>query len=1085
MKLDLRRIPITTPTKPAPRLGHKRSDHQSGIAIVVALKLRGLEKAITITAVTAMMAGLHRLGAALHSLLFKLVCLVITTLLLASCGDGPTDYHTVGQNSTTGSKTPVTLTCNAAQGGFFCPTRTNWGFVDFIREFIQNLVIGIASFVGNLTIAILTWLLQSAQSVRFNYTDNRVCPAPPAPPSPGTTPPFVGVTLEPLAHCAVQLYDILKFAPFALWAIPFFAIILQLQVSEIFPAVGETHLGKFFVRLAGVCGLSLILDGLVTIVIDVPFRIFLWILTVDGTSLSHPGFGFETASTVDVTTAALNKLADLFTVNPNIVRGDLIYVIILSVVAFLTSIPLLCIGLYFLARALTLIVWFCFGPLAVTSLLLPQTSSFFEQWSGRLISMSVSILPSAVIFRLAIILDTSVKDGGFSSDPFQFILIEVAMLILFGIGGIICFKLFVGEVRHIREAVRVGRSAAKFALTGGGTFSAGARGAGGAVRGAVRAVTAERFKLKEGNGADEVTIKRRPWTRLKNKTFGLRQEQAQELIGRDAKRREVTRYTKRPVATAANVEYDLTQTRSMAAMASSMQDVGVKMGQFMRQQAAPRPMYQERRAVAPLVQVSVGVSGGPGPMRYAGGNGTGGSLVAAAPAPGFGGGAGPVGNATGNNTTTYYVVGGGGGNGNSSSSTTSNLPRKVLRQVGQVGTPIDDPNNNGSIATANSSRNKTGNSSSSSGNQRKANGRSNSNSNSSNNSSSSTMQSVSPVIKPIKPNPVNGAMAAGSVPPTSAQLNKPGAATTAAAAANLVSSNGNNGGTLEVTPVVLLQSSPILQPTPPTIRFYRTKEAASANSTATPSATGNTPYPYQPLGNNNNNGGEEVVAAAAGNPNPGDNAALSNNGQPKYRTPYSFAPRSKKSRNIGRVTNTTTTPPLSSVNAAVSNDSHLQSQPRPNAGTSDNNNGWGTTIPATVTPNATPVSGSRQGQGQGQGQGQAATNDIVIYRPDLGGWVGLAESRNYNADHAYAGRSNASASTVVNNNNINPSTGRPMDLTQIRSGGSRSSSAKVANETKNGPVTSNASGGKKGEAVAGQMIEEILPIHSMPTQRIN
>lgn len=509
------------------------------------------------------------------------VSLVATSLMLAACGDN--DWVTAGQNNNNFTN-PVGFTCNAGSGGFFCPTKTDWGLANGILNSIESFIISIPEIIGTLAIGIVTWLLQAAQTVRFNYSDNRICAA--------TTGGYL--SLEPLTRCADQLFDVMKYAPLMLWFIPFFVLLFKVPLSEVFPGLENEGFAKFFIKLLGVTFLCFILDGVVTAVIDVPFRIFLWILNIDQTTLTQPTLGFSGTVDTNPIVTSLNNLSSLFVVNPNSVNGDLGYIIILAVFDIVTALPLLVIGLYFLIRAFVLIVWFVFGPLAVTSTLMPETAFFFSQWRNRLIMTSVSILPVGIIIKFAMVIQTSINAGNFSSAPFQFLMMEFTMFVLFLIGAIMCVVMLMGEVRHATRALKMSKAIVKGTLRNTGLIGGGNSGGRGgmvgralSVPGAVaRAAMAERHNLEEGTGENQVTIsKRNLATKVKNRTIGLTTEQAQQVIQRDATKRSVSRFTNKPSSTVSNHEYQERQARDNAALVASMQSMGRSIEQLFRQQS--------------------------------------------------------------------------------------------------------------------------------------------------------------------------------------------------------------------------------------------------------------------------------------------------------------------------------------------------------------------------------------------------------------------------------------------------------------------------------------------------------------------
>ena len=495
---------------------------------------------------------LSRAGNKRLSLLLPLTSLLLV-LVLSACGD--TDYTTVSQNN------------NPAAGStppFPQATPTDWGIANFLRDFLISFFTGAARFVGDIAIGILTWLLQSAQAVRFNFSDNRVCAA----------VPNGGITLEPLARCSVQLYDILKYAPLVLWFIPVFYLLWKSVFAGLFPAL-EVSWGSFAGKLVGVTIFGIFfLDGAVTIVVDLPMRLFFWILNADAPSFTLAQID-QTSASIGETATALGGLANIFTISPALHRNDLMYVIILSVIAVLTALPVVAIGLFFLVRAVVLILWFAFSPLALCALLLPETSGFYFQWQNRLISMSVSVLPAAVIFKLAIVIKNSVDAGRFNSDTFQFLLVMLAMLILFGAGGFVCFQLFMNEARGVQRAFRSGTAtlgALGVAGLAGRAGSGLAREGLGAARSGWKSLTEERFHLNEGEGEDEISTIRNPLTSLKNRTIGVRGEEVRELTERDVNRRQNTRFTNNQLPISGADVVGQTQ-KSLQGMVNSIQSL--------------------------------------------------------------------------------------------------------------------------------------------------------------------------------------------------------------------------------------------------------------------------------------------------------------------------------------------------------------------------------------------------------------------------------------------------------------------------------------------------------------------------------
>ncbi|HEX2912247.1 MAG TPA: type IV secretion system protein [Chloroflexia bacterium] len=367
--------------------------------------------------------------------------LVLLPLLLGGCSY--TDYSNY-------NNTPVT------PGNLTSIDNNDWGILNILRDAIINLVTGLASLVGNIAISILSWLLDSARAVRFDYPTNlngvnlRTC-----------TPDTQLISIEPLARCGAFVFDDLVTGVFGmLVCLSFFLFLAKYMLQGLFPQF-QSSMFSFFVKAVGVTLLVLNLDWLLTMVLDISTQVFLFILGTDNTKL--------------------DKLQPLFNIGPDLHKNNVAFAILLSLLAIVVAIPLLLTGLFFLIRALTLIFWFVVSPLAVASLMTDETAPFFSQWKNRFIGMAVAPLPIAVVMRIGVVLQQNFKD--FAANPLQLIIMMLAVALLFCISIYMGWNLFMSEMRRNVGTARAGFRLAGRAISGTGAAFGKARNAPGAVGG--------------------------------------------------------------------------------------------------------------------------------------------------------------------------------------------------------------------------------------------------------------------------------------------------------------------------------------------------------------------------------------------------------------------------------------------------------------------------------------------------------------------------------------------------------------------------------------------------------------------------
>lgn len=373
----------------------------------------------------------------------------LVAVVVSACGDYQTAPPALPAPSTTTTTTP--------------PTPTDLGAAGFLVDGIASILNSFASFLGQIGIGVLKWFISTVDSLNLTKGGAyRQCQL---------NSFDVANPVDPLASCAISIYDQFKYLPAALLTLALMYFFFKYTFQGLFGNKRYSVL-DYGINVFLVAVLAFALDFIVTVVVDISSQLFLMILTLSATTATDP------AATLPNISERLDKLTGLFDIS-KIHHNNLGVAIVLVAVCLPAMLSLLVIGVFLFLRVILFLIYFLMGVPAVTARLAEETTPFFEMWYKGLLKLAVSSLPIAIVLRLAIEVAGVIQTS--SAEPIQYIIMVLIITLLFLAGGLWSVYLIRGELRGAISTVKgvksaVGQLASRtFGQSGGsGAWASGA-----------------------------------------------------------------------------------------------------------------------------------------------------------------------------------------------------------------------------------------------------------------------------------------------------------------------------------------------------------------------------------------------------------------------------------------------------------------------------------------------------------------------------------------------------------------------------------------------------------------------------------